>query len=244
MKRRTFLAGAGLGLVSATAGCLSSDPDSVNVDNLDVEQTDRKTITVTGSGVVETDPDEARFSVSVEAQDRDDAAVVVEELAAKGQELLTALEEYGIPEDNITTSRYRLRESSRRNRYEGVHQYSVTVDDPDAVGEVIDVAVDAGADSIGSVNFALSEDKQDDLYDEAVQKAVDDARNEAELFTTAEGVTLGDAVSIESTQHGHSPFRAEFDMAMTEADDSAPTEIEAGAVTVSAEATIEYEFDE
>ena len=243
MKRRTFVTASGVGVAAALSGCLSA-AEETTVQELTVEETERNTIEVTGTGSVETEPDEATFSVSVESSDRDDASVVVEELAVQADELRDALIEYGIPEENITTSRYSLRENSRSGVYEGVHRYTVELDDPDAIGEAIDVAVEAGADSIGSINFTVSDERREELYDEAVQEAVDDAHEEADLYTTAAGGTLGDPVSIETTSRGHSPFSIRYNLATAEAtDDAVPTEIDAGHVSVSAEATIEYEFE-
>ena len=249
MQRRHFIAVAGTGAAGVLAGCSSiagEQPtvEDVHVDELAVEQVERNTIRVTGTGSVETDPDEAGFSVSVEAHDRDDASAVIAELADRADRLRDALLDYGIPEDNITTERYSLREHSRRNRYEGEHRYAVEVDDPDAVGEVIDVCADAGADSIGRISFTISEARREELYDEAVESAVEDARTEAELYTEAAGQTLGDPVSIETTRTGHSPFRQGYDMAVADdADAAAATRIDDGQVSVTAEVTIEYEFE-
>ena len=125
MHRRKFIAAAGLGTVATLAGCMTSTGEETNVEELHVEQVDRNTIRVSGIGSVETEPDKVTFTVSVESSDRDDASVVIETLAEKAETLRTALLDYGVPEDNITTSRYSLRESSRRNRYEGEHRYLV-----------------------------------------------------------------------------------------------------------------------
>ena len=249
MIRREFIAAVGTGAAGLLAGCASiageepADAD-VHVEELAVERIERNTIRVTGSGSVETEPDEARFSVSVVAHDSDDASAVVEALADRAESVRDALVEYGIPEENVTTERYSLRENSRRNRYEGEHRYAVEVDDPDAVGAVIDVCVDAGADSIGRISFTISEERREELYDEAVVDAVEDARTEAELYTEAADQTLGEPTSIETTGTSHSPFQQQYDVAVAEeVDDAPPTQIDEGQVTVTAEVMIEYEFD-
>jgi len=256
MNRRTFigLAGASTAAV-ATAGCLSSglgstssQPEDVTLDdveNLNVETTDRNTIQVQGVGSVAAEPNSATLSVSIEAHDRNDASNVVSELATRSEQLIDDLTAYGIPEDSITTSGYSLREDSRQNRYEGEHRFSIEVDDPDSVGEVIDVAADSEADQIGRVNFTITGDERDSLYDEAVERAVADAREEAELYAAAADVSLGDPVSVETAQRGVTPQVRRFEMTAGDgAGQSAPpTELEHGQVTVSARASIEYEFD-
>lgn len=242
MDRRRFVTIAGIASATALSGCLSS-AEAPQVDELTVEETERNTIRVTGQGTIETEPDQATLTIAVEASDRDDASAVVEELATKADSLKSALLEYGVPEDDITTSRYSLRENSRSGVYEGEHRYHVELDDPDAVGEVIDVAVDADADSIGRINFTVSDERREALYDDAVQEAVDDAREEADLYSSAAGQRLGEPVSIETQRTNHRPFRIQYNMAVAEATDAAAsTEIDAGEVSVRAQATIEYEF--
>ena len=254
MNRRTVLTLAGAGAVGALAGCVSasgsetSDGDAEeltieSVDSLNIEQTDERTIRVGGTGVVETEPNMATLSVSIEAHDRDDADAVVSELAERSEQLIADLEAGGIPEDAITTANYSLREHSRRNRYEGEHRFTIEVDDPDAVGEVIDLVADSEADEIRRINFTITEDRREQLYDDAVQRAVDDARAEAELYATASGVTLGGPVSIETTDTRTSPLSRSFHLEAAAMDDaSVATDIQAGDVTVSARVSIEYEF--
>lgn len=238
------MAAAGATGVAALAGCtsaLGAGGGETTVEEMTVSGGDRETIRVEGVGVVETEPDRATFTVSVEAEDREDADAVVRELAERAAELREALLDHGVDEDDITTSRYSLRE--RDHRYLGVHRYAVGVDDPDGVGETIDVAVAAGADSIGRVNFTLSEARREDHYEEAVDRAVADARREAELFAGSADRSVGEAVSMETSQTGHSPFSQRFDIAYTaEATDSGATQIEHGDVSVTARVTVEFEL--
>jgi uncharacterized protein YggE len=250
MNRRRFLSLAGASTATvATAGCLgslggTSSPESVDVEDLNVEATDRNTIAVQGTGAVSTEPNSATLSVSVEATDREEASNVSDELARRTEQLIADLTEFGIPEDSITTAGYSLGEDSRSNRYEGEHRFRIEVDDPDQVGNVIDVAADSTADEIRRVNFTIDDEKQEELYDQAVERAVENAREEAELYTAAADVSLGDPVSIETSGSGVSPHRRRVFMSAGDAAESAPpTELERGQVTVSATATIEYEFD-
>lgn len=254
MKRRQVLALAGAGAAGAVAGCLSaggSEPESDDsepgeltveeVDELTVEQTGERTLEVSGTGGVETEPNAATLSVAVEATDRDSASAVVEELAERSDRLVDDLTAAGIPEDDITTARYSLRESSRRNQYEGEHRFTVELDDPDAAGETIDLVADSAADEIRGVEFTVTEQRREELYDDAVERAVDGAREEAELYAAAADVALGEPVSIETTDARVSPYSRSFNLEAT--DDAAPTtDIQQGEVTVTAHVTIEYEF--
>ncbi|TQQ81199.1 DUF541 domain-containing protein [Halonotius terrestris] len=244
MNRRTALAVIGGGTVAALASPLSTA--SASPPPADRESTatqNRGTVRVTGTGSVDTDPDKAVISVGIEATDSEDASAVVSELATEAENLRQALRNYGIPEDNITTERYGLRHDEHDNRYEGQHRYSVEIDDPDAVGEVIDRCVAAGADTIGRIEFTISEARREQLYDEAVDAAVDDAHREAQLYTDATEQQLGEPISIETTGTNHVPIRRDLDVAVErDLAESAATRIEGGEVTVTAEVGIEYAF--
>lgn len=256
MKRRQLLAVAGASAVSALAGCLSvsgseneaessgSQPDEVTIEEvgeMSIEQTGERTLEVSGTGGVDTEPNMATLSVAVEATDRDSASAVIEELAERSDQLVDDLTAAGIPEDDITTANYSLRESSRRNQYEAEHRFSIELDDPDAVGETIDLVANSEADEIRGVNFTITEQRREELYDDAVERAVEGARDEAELYATAANVSLGAPVSIETTDTGVSPFSRSFNVEAT--DDGAPTtNLQQGEVTVTAHVTIEYEF--
>lgn len=256
MNRRNVIKLAGVGAVGALAGCLSvsgagTDEDSQSQssettieegENLEIEQTDERTLEVSGTGAIETEPNMATLSVSVEATDRDSASNVVEELAKRSDQLVTDITDAGISEDDITTANYSLSESSRRNQYEGQHRFVIEIDDPDDVGETIDLVADSEADEIRSVNFTITEDRREALYDDAVERAVEGARNEAQLYATATDVSLGEPVSIETTDTGVSPYSRSFSLD-AEASGAPTTNLQQGEVTVTAHVTIEYEFE-
>lgn len=254
MNRRKFIALTGASTAAiATAGCItgtignagSTEPDDVTLDEvegLNVQATDRNTIQVNGSGTVTTDPDSAVLSVSIEGSDGEEASNVVDELATRSDQLTADLTAYGIPEDDITTTNYSLGEDSRSNHYEGEHQFRIQLDDSDEVGSVIDVAADSTADEIRRVNFTASDERREELRDQAVDRAVEDARAEAEQFAAAAGVSLGEPVSIETSDSGVSPYSHRVYLT-AESDAGAATELQRGQVTVSASVTIEYSFE-
>lgn len=248
MQRRQVLAVSGAGLsASVLAGWFTlgpsgadDEPAPATVESLDVEQTDQRTLTVDGSGAVSAEPDRAQLSVTVEATD-DEAAAVVAELAERSETLRADLRAADIDGDAITTAGYSLRESSRRSQYEGQHRFAIALADHERVGEIIDVVAASTADEITRVSFTLSEHRRDELYHDAVEAAVDDARAEADLYADAAAVTVEDPVDIETTQTRISPFEQRLGLEAAAADDAA-TELEAGDVSVTASVTITYEF--
>jgi len=70
----------------------------------------------------------------------------------------------------------------------------VTVRDLDNIGELLNAAVEAGANSIYGVQFDVEDDES--ARSDARQAAVDDAQKQAEELAEAAGVGLGRVQSI------------------------------------------------
>ena len=243
MHRRTFLAGAACSTV-ALAGCLGDENPDENTELAALGTVDEAdaagTIETSGSGTVEEEPDLATMRVSVE-ETGDEAEDVRTQLAERAEEVRDALIEAGIDEDDITTSRYDLGEQRQEPGYEGSHRYQVTVRDVDEVGRIVDVAVDAGADDVGRIQFTLSEATREDLRGLALERAVEDARSDAESIAAAKDLEIVGVVSVSTDDRGVSPQRGSLEMA--DDADNASTEIDEGPVTVSASVTVVYGFE-
>lgn len=248
MQRRTLLAGAGTVLATAVAGCLddedSGDPESLpataTATDDDVDPADGAPLRVSGSGSVATEPDRATFSVGVE-ESGDDADEVSGRLAERVESVRTALLDAGLDEDDVETDRFRLREQRQGTGYEGTHSLSVDVDDVDRVGELIDTAIEAGADGIGRVNFTLEASTREELREEALEEAVDDARAEAEHVAAVKEMEIVGVGEIDVESRGISPFEMRYTAAdVAEDDEAGGTDIEEGDVEVSASVSVTY----
>lgn len=257
MRRRNVLLATGAVASTALAGCLgSADEETDPGDDSDSE----RTITVSESGEVSAEPDMAVLQVGVEATG-DDPGAVRDELAERGDALYDALVEYGIDEDDITTSRFRIRERVDRERmraegvepsseedlepytiYLGTHSYRVEVQTVENAGEVVDTAVDAGADTVDRIRFTLSEEKREALRQDALETALADADSEAEFVAGQVDATIVEAKHVDTSGGRVSPVREEFDMADGAA---APpeTSFEPGDVTVSATVEVRYTME-
>ena len=77
---------------------------------------------------------------------------------------------------------------------------SVTVRDLDTVGDVLDAAIAAGANSIYGVNFSV--DDPDQVMAEARSLAAEDALARAEELAGLHGVALGEVVSVSEVING------------------------------------------
>ncbi|PSP80280.1 SIMPL domain-containing protein [Halobacteriales archaeon QS_1_68_20] len=239
MRRRTFLTAAGTGTVTALAGCTAGADDEAptGTDRTGGTTGDPETlIRVAASGEVETDPDLAEVYVGVVATGQD-AATVRDELSSRAEDVKNALLDAGIPEENVRTVQFEIEEAHREegSGLRGEHVYEVEVGNVDRVGEIVNVAVDAGAEDVGRIRFTLAEETADELRDTALRQALENARGEAETIADAEGLAITGVEEVATT-------RTDVRAAHAEAADAGDggTEIDAGPVTVAAQVEATY----
>jgi hypothetical protein len=119
---------------------------------------------------------------------------------------------------------------------------SVTLHDVNKTGDVIDVAVANGINQASSIQFLLSDEQSQVLRTEALKKAVARARADADTVAGAMG-TLIIGVQSADISGGYSPvlfenYQYQAGNAMMKS--AAPTPIQPGDITVSAQVSITY----
>ncbi len=157
-----------------------------------------RTVTVTGTATIRSAPDEAGVTLGVQTQSQS-AQDAMQQNANKMSDVLKSLADLGIRRDDIATSGISLYPNYGNNgqditSYTAQNQVDVTVHDLGSVGKVIDRAVAAGANLTTGIAFQLSNQNQG--LDEALKRAVADARSKAEVLSQAGGASLGDVISI------------------------------------------------
>ena len=241
---RRLTALIGIAALVALAGCAGIAGTATPTGGDDA-QLDRS-IEVTADGEAASAPDRATLRLAVTATG-DDAAAVRDELAAGEEELRTALTDWGLDEDAIRTERYDVRESyetrddPNRTRYEGIHQYAIELDDVDAVGEVIDVAVDAGADQVQRIQFGLTEETEREVREEAIAAAMSNADDDAAALANASGLEISGVYEVSTAQPRSSPYVTEAYDAAAGGDAGGSTAVETGDVSVRVSVNVVYE---
>ena len=161
-----------------------------------------RTISVTGTGKVELTPDTAYIYIGVHSEGPD-AVEAVSSNNEKSEAVKDALVALGVAEDDIQTTNFSIYPQPRYDNqgqptgeitYMVDNTVYVKVSDLDMVGEILDAAVKAGANSINGISFDL-EDKSAAMA-EAREKAVDDANVQAQQLADAAGVSLGPVITI------------------------------------------------
>jgi uncharacterized protein YggE len=117
----------------------------------------------------------------------------------------------------------------------------VTVRDTDKLGELLDAAVSAGANSIYGISFYVED--QTAAASDARVEAVEDARTKADELASAAGMTVGPVVSIaEGVPPVLSPVYAMGRGGAGAAMAEAAVPVEPGSTTVSVDVTVTYEL--
>lgn len=254
MRRRAFAA-LGLVLLLVVAGC-SAGPESSGAspstatDRTPATDSD-STIRVAGSGSADADPNQAVVRVAVVAVGPD-AATARRRLAENASRMRAALDDIGVGDGRITTTRYDIYQDRRRPpeegaeppvQYRAVHDFEITVTDPDRVGEVIDTAVHNGATEIDDVSFTLSTDRRRELERRARSAAMADARATARALAADANLTVTGVRVIRTASSG-APRPADAGATRTAtpvATPAAPSDLESGPVTVTTRVQVVYE---
>lgn len=152
-----------------------------------------KTISVTGTATTSVDPDRLNIQFGVETQAKTASEAIDSNNEAMNQ-VVDAIKKLGITEDEIHTSTFNIYPiydsitdpktgvyvRSELTGYRVSNILSVTTEKLTIGGDVIDAAVQAGANRVDSISFALSSEKQLAVQDDLIGKAVMNAKSKAE----------------------------------------------------------------
>ena len=188
-------------------------------------------IEVTGGGEAKVTPDRALVYVGVQTKGRT-AALAGQENAKLANAILAALRAAGIAREQIGTINYSVSPNYRYypdgrkpelTGYDASNTVRVDVRSVELVGQVIDAALGAGANTISGISFYASQ--MDSVRRAAMAAATIDARLSAEVMARAAGGTLGPLVSLTTQMNdGPRPYVVMQAMAMRgkAADESTP----------------------
>jgi uncharacterized protein YggE len=207
------------------------------------------TISVSGMGNVQVNPDMVKitFSAVTEANVTSDAVAMNSEIFNK---LVNSLIEIGITRDQIQTTGYNiypvyqyLKDSGQSIivGYSVQHDLEVSVEGTNvtqlgvSAGNVIDVSVAAGINQVSGVQFTVSEQNLKQLKSQALQLAIADASDKANVTAKALGVKI---VGVQSVSEATpTPYPVLYTAA---AKQGQGTTLIPGAVTISTSIDIVY----
>ena len=199
-------------------------------------------IVTSAQGESRVTPDRATILIGVQTQGRT-AAQASAENARKQKAVIAALVAKGIGADQISTTEYNVYpqqtfEPNKGDTAPRIVGYNVTntvrveVRKVDHVGELIDAALGNGANTINSLDFFAS--NQDQARREALARAVQRARGDAQALAEAAGGRLGDLLELSAGPQYTPPRPVQFRAAVAETATPISPGEETLSVTVSA----------
>jgi len=172
-----------------------------------------RSITVVGQGKASGAPDVAHINIGVETS----GASAQEAVNANRAQMTTLLEKIkaaGIAAKDIQTSNFSIY-ANQQGKVEGMpssgagaevityrvtNQVNLTVRDITKLGDVLDQAVSAGANSVYGVSFEVDDPSK--LEATAREKAVADAKARAETLAKLNGVSVGEVLTVSEAVGG------------------------------------------
>jgi len=221
------------------AGCVAPVP---SVESGATASDEATTIDVSGTGHASAAADLALVFVAVTAR-ADTADGARSAVARDVGRMRSALRDAGIPDDAVTTTSFRIspryEEEERTPRlvgYDAVHAFRIETS-PDRAGEIIDLTVGNGADRIDGVRFTLRDETHAQLRQQALTRAVEAARADADTTAAAANLSITGVRRV-STSGGVPPV---FDARVGEAAGSGgETILDPGPVSVEVTVSVTY----
>lgn len=186
-------------------------PCSCSSGTMDCEIYRNHTMKVSGKGSVSAFPDKATAVLGITTENIQLEAAQREN-AQKTSAVIDSLLKSGVPRKDIQTQTYQIQpqydyiEGKQLFRgYQVIHELKVDIDQIAMTGRIIDAAVNAGANSVGGIEFTVKNPSA--YYNAALQKALSDAMEKAAVIAGKLNVNVS-AVPIrivEETSHNVTP---------------------------------------
>lgn len=209
------------------------------------EQNAADTITMSGYAEEKVVPDTAALSIGVVVQ-ADTAKDASDQNAALMSAVVAELKALGLEDREMQTSYvsvypvYNYDKEQTITGYSASNSVQVTTTKIGNLSQIIDRSTAAGANQIGSISFSVSDDRQEQLREDLMKQAVDDASSKANGLATSLGLKVT-GVQTASISDGNSRvYYTAAETAMDAAAGSVSTPIEPGESTVSMSVQVTY----
>jgi uncharacterized protein YggE len=203
-----------------------------------------RTLTVTGSGTTKVTPDVVSVTLGIQTRNDDVAQAVAENNVVAGR-IMDASRSIGVADADMRTIYFSVSSQPKYDEFGSPtgevsffvdNSLQVTLRDVSKLSDLLQTAIDAGANSIYGVNFSVADTKA--AEDEARHKAVADAQARATELAGVAGVTLG-AIQTVTTNFSAVPIPY-YGMAADGMGGGGGPPTQPGSLEVSVQVTIIY----
>ena len=205
MKTKSILIAAVFVLALVLSAC---QPATVN----QAAPLPQRTLSVDGTGTAYLTPDIAYVYLGVHTE-KLTAAEAVEENNAQTQTVIQALTGFGVDAKDIRTTNFSIWPMDKYDPITGApsgektyavdNTVYVTVRDLETIGDMLDTVIQAGANTVQSIQFDVAD--KDAALGTARTDAVKDASTKAQELAGAAGVELGELQSVSFTSSPNYP---------------------------------------
>jgi uncharacterized protein len=228
----------------------------------------RNTLTVSGTSQLTVSPDEAILYVSIitdnatakqaQLNNRETADAVMSALKAQGLNAsdietdsysLTKLEDYVpdiLPKIDVNGMPIDQKYKYVERGYRLTHTLKATTRQIDKVGDLIDVAIGAGGNSVDQINFQLTKETEKKVKADALIKATEAAKEKAKSLAQSAGTSLVKVITVNEQNFYYTPYSS-YNVRSNVAMDggiasAAPTVISPQKVEVTSSVGLVYEI--
>ena len=209
-----------------------------------------RSITVSGTGFAEIEPDRATLRMSIVA--REPTLSAAQKAAADvAKKVLKMTDRMDIDRDQVDTTGASVRPDYRWNRekeeqelrgYIAERQIAVNIEDLEKLGAVVEGAVSAGVNQVSPPQ--LDSSKRRETYRRALQAAAEDAKASASRLAVTLGARLGQVISISSGANSPRPPVPQPVARMMTAESDAAETYNAADLSFNASVTVVFELTE
>jgi uncharacterized protein len=206
-----------------------------------------RTLNVNGLGQVYLTPDIAYIYIGVHTEGAT-ASEAVDANKVQTKAVIDAIKNTGVAEKDIRTTNFSIWPSQQYapdgsvtgSIYMVDNTVYVTVRDLDGLGDLLDSAISAGANSVNSIQFDVAD--KEEAVKEARDIAVKDAQVQAQELAESAGVTLGEIQNITYFDNSTYPV-ADFGKGGGGGGAGASVPIQPGQLTIAVTVSMTYAIE-
>lgn len=203
-------------------------------------------LSVVGEGKVEAVPDTAYIDAGVAVTNGANVNEVQSSLDKTNNAILQALEKLGLKKQDVATSNYSINpaysyenNADRITGYSGNVTITIKTRDTQLVSRILDTVTKAGANQVQGVRFEI--DQPDKLREEARNKAIQKAKDQAQRLAKTLGIRLGRIVNVVESPGGGGPIPLQKSFAAEGAGLGGAAQVEPGTQSVTSTVTLFFE---
>ena len=203
---------------------------------------------VQGTGKATVAPDIAKIDFGIQ-ESGSNLKTVQDSVNKKSQDLVNQIKKLGIDAKDIKTLSYSVypqydytTPTQKITGYQVSTEYEVTIRDFTKINDLLGAATSFGANTIGGVNFDLSDNLKNQKLQEARDEAVSEAKTKAAGLAKAAGITLGKIINVsESTPSDIRNFALPTSGAGLTEKSVTPPSVQPGTTEIDSTVSLSYE---